>query len=148
MQKNASSDIYLYVHISIYRFRRSNMNPASEKDEQQVHIDAVARGMPPEETLYDLAELFRALGDTTRIKILSALSLSDLCVADIAALLSMNQPAISHQLRVLRQARLVRVTRRGRSSIYALDDEHVRAIFDQGFRHVRHITPEGEDLNG
>ncbi|MGI6253597.1 MAG: ArsR/SmtB family transcription factor [Aminivibrio sp.] len=124
------------------------MNSAAEKNEQQVNLEAVAREMPPEEALYDLAELFRAFGDTTRIKILSALSLSDLCVADIATLLSMNQPAISHQLRVLRQARLVRVTRKGRSSIYALDDEHVRAIFDQGFRHVRHTMPEGGDLHG
>ncbi len=124
------------------------MKSDAEKDELQTHLETVAREMPPEETLYDLAELFRALGDTTRIKILSALSFSDLCVADIATLLSMNQPAISHQLRVLRQARLVRVTRKGRSSIYALDDEHVRAIFDQGFRHVRHITPEGGDIHG
>ncbi|MGI6782882.1 MAG: ArsR/SmtB family transcription factor [Aminivibrio sp.] len=124
------------------------MNSSVEKDGKFINLEAVAGEMPPEEALYDLAELFRAFGDTTRIKILSALSLSDLCVADIAELLSMSQPAISHQLRVLRQARLVRVTRKGRSSIYALDDEHVRTIFDQGFRHVRHITPEGGENHG
>lgn len=108
-------------------------------------VPDVAARMPEEETLYELADLFRVFGDSTRIKILCALSVSDLCVADIAALLSMNQSAISHQLRVLKQARLVRAVRRGRSSIYGLDDDHVRTIFDQGFRHVRHIAPPPEE---
>jgi ArsR family transcriptional regulator len=106
--------------------------------------EEVSFRMPDEETLYELADLFRVFGDSTRIKILCALSVSDLCVADIASLLSMNQSAISHQLRVLKQARLVRVSRKGRSSVYALDDDHVRTIFDQGFRHVRHIAPSSE----
>lgn len=101
-------------------------------------LDGTRARMPDEEDLYELSDLFRVFGDTTRIKILCALSLSDLRVADIAQLLSMTQSAISHQLRVLKQARLVRVTRRGRSAIYGLDDDHVRTIFDQGFRHVRH----------
>jgi len=100
--------------------------------------------MPDERTLYELADLFRVFGDSTRIKILCALSVSDLCVADIASLLSMTQSAISHQLRVLKQVRLVRVARKGRSSVYSLDDDHVRTIFDQGFRHVRHIAPSSE----
>lgn len=104
--------------------------------------------MPKEEILYELADLFRVFGDTTRIKILCALSLSDLCVADIAALLGMSQPAISHQLRVLRQARLVRVARRGRRAVYGLDDDHVRTIFAQGFDHVRHIAEKGADVHG
>ena len=104
--------------------------------------------MPKEEILYELADLFRVFGDTTRIKILCALSLSDLCVADIAALLGMSQPAISHQLRVLRQARLVRVARRGRQAVYGLNDDHVRTIFAQGFDHVRHIAEKGADIHG
>lgn len=104
--------------------------------------------MPKEEILYELADLFRVFGDTTRIKILCALSLSDLCVADIAALLGMSQPAISHQLRVLRQARLVRVARRGRQAVYGLDDDHVRTIFAQGIDHVRHIAEKGADVHG
>ncbi len=110
-------------------------------------MEEIAAAMPKEEVLYELADLFRVFGDTTRIKILWALSLSDLCVADIAELLSMNQPAISHQLRVLRQARLVRVTRRGRRSVYGLDDDHVRTIFAQGFDHVRHIAEKGADIH-
>ena len=107
-------------------------------------LSRVSAEMPADETLYELADLFRVFGDTTRIKILCALSVSDLCVADIAALLSMTQSAISHQLRVLKQARLVRVTRRGRSSIYGRDDGHVRTIFEHGCRHVRDIAP-GEE---
>ncbi|HPE65078.1 MAG TPA: metalloregulator ArsR/SmtB family transcription factor [Synergistales bacterium] len=106
--------------------------------------DEVSSRMPDERTLYELADLFRVFGDSTRIKILCALSVSDLCVADIASLLSMTQSAISHQLRVLKQVRLVRVARKGRSSVYSLDDDHVRTIFDQGFRHVRHIAPSSE----
>ena len=123
------------------------MNPvpfASQDDPARMKPEEVSARMPDEETLYELADLFRVFGDSTRIKILCALSVSDLCVADIATLLSMNQSAISHQLRVLKQARLVRVTREGRSSIYGLDDDHVRTIFDQGFRHVRHIAPATE----
>ncbi len=124
------------------------MNPipsSSPDDLARMTPEEVSSRMPDEEMLYELADLFRVFGDSTRIKILCALSVSDLCVADIATLLSMNQSAISHQLRVLKQARLVRVTREGRSSIYGLDDDHVRSIFDQGFRHVRHIVPEGRE---
>ena len=120
------------------------MNHISQEEMNQSGLSRVSAEMPADEMLYELADLFRVFGDTTRIKILCALSVSDLCVADIAALLSMNQSAISHQLRVLKQARLVRVARRGRSSIYGLDDDHVRTIFEQGFRHVRHIAP-GEE---
>lgn len=117
-----------------------------DRGEISPNLAEVASHMPDDETLYELADLFRVFGDSTRIKILCALSASDLCVAEIAALLGMNQSAISHQLRVLKQARLVRVTRRGRSSIYGLDDDHVRTIFEQGFRHVRHIAPgSGEE---
>lgn len=124
------------------------MNHISQEEMNQSGLSRVSAEMPADETLYELADLFRVFGDTTRIKILCALSVSDLCVADIAALLSMNQSAISHQLRVLKQARLVRVTRRGRSSIYGLDDDHVRTIFEQGFRHVRHIAPGEEESHG
>lgn len=106
--------------------------------------EEVSSRMPDERMLYELADLFRMFGDSTRIKILCALSVSDLCVADIASLLSMTQSAISHQLRVLKQGRLVRVARKGRSSVYSLDDDHVRTIFDQGFQHVRHIVPSSE----
>ncbi|MBL3539334.1 helix-turn-helix transcriptional regulator [Aminivibrio sp.] len=124
------------------------MNQLIQDESMQNGLSRVSTEMPPDEMLYELADLFRVFGDTTRIKILCALSVSDLCVADIAALLSMNQSAISHQLRVLKQARLVRVARKGRSSIYGLDDDHVRTIFEQGFRHVRHSASGEEDVHG
>lgn len=104
-----------------------------------IHEEVVVKvreSMPGEETLYDLAELFKVFGDTTRIKILCALFESEMCVCDIAALLSMNQSAISHQLRVLKQARLVKYRKDGKIVYYSLDDEHVKQIFDQGLVHI------------
>ena len=83
-----------------------------------------------------LSEFFKVFGDVTRIKILYLLSRSDLCVHDITSLLEMNQSAISHQLRILKQARLVRYRRNGRSICYSLDDDHVKQIFIQGFEHI------------
>ncbi len=99
-------------------------------------VTKVRESMPMEETLYDLAELFKVFGDTTRIKILCALFESEMCVCDIAALLCMNQSAISHQLRVLKQARLVKYRKEGKVVYYSLDDEHVKQIFDHGLVHV------------
>ena len=99
-------------------------------------IDSVQDKMPEEETLYDLAELFKIFGDSTRIRILYVLFESEMCVYDIAQLLSMTQSAISHQLRLLKQARLVKFRREGRTVIYSLSDDHVRTIINQGMAHV------------
>jgi ArsR family transcriptional regulator len=99
-------------------------------------VNEVKKKMPGEENLYDLAELFKVFGDTTRIKILWALAESDMCVCDIAVLLNMTQSAISHQLRVLKQARLVKNRKEGKIVFYSLDDEHVKQIFDQGMVHI------------
>lgn len=99
-------------------------------------VETVRKTMPEEETLYDMAELFKVFGDTTRIKILCALLESEMCVCDIATLLSMNQSAISHQLRVLKQARLVKYRKDGKVVYYSLDDEHIKHIFDQGLIHM------------
>jgi ArsR family transcriptional regulator, lead/cadmium/zinc/bismuth-responsive transcriptional repressor len=104
-----------------------------------IHEDTVnqVRGkMPSEENLYDLAELFKVFGDSTRIKILWALVEAEMCVCDIAVLLNMTQSAISHQLRLLKQARLVRYRKEGKIVFYALDDAHVKQIFDQGLIHI------------
>lgn len=104
-----------------------------------IHEDIVNRvrgKMPEEETLYDLAEVFKVFGDTTRIRILWALDEAEMCVCDIAALLDMTQSAISHQLRILKQAKLVRTRKEGKVVYYSLDDEHVRLIFDQGLTHI------------
>ena len=92
--------------------------------------------LPDEEALYDLAELFKVFGDTTRVRILYTLFGSEKCVCDIAELLGMTQSAISHQLRVLKQARLVRSYREGKQIYYFLADEHVRTIIGQGMDHV------------
>ncbi|MBQ6346231.1 MAG: helix-turn-helix transcriptional regulator [Clostridia bacterium] len=92
--------------------------------------------MPDEERLYDLAELFKVFGDTTRIRILYVLFEAEMCVCDIAEILNMTQSAISHQLRVLKQARLVRNRREGKQIYYSLADDHVRTIIGQGMDHI------------
>lgn len=89
-----------------------------------------------EEILYDLADLFKVFSDTTRIKILFALMDKDLCVADIAETIGASQSAVSHQLRILKQARLVKFQREGKNVIYALSDNHVHTMLDQGMTHI------------
>ncbi|MEG2429589.1 MAG: metalloregulator ArsR/SmtB family transcription factor [Clostridia bacterium] len=99
-------------------------------------VENVNKNMPKEETLFDLAELFKVFGDTTRIKILYVLFESEMCVCDIAQLLNMSTSAISHQLRVLKQLRLVKLRRDGKTVFYSLSDDHVRTIIDQGMEHI------------
>ena len=108
-------------------------------DFYQVHEDvvkAVKDKMPEDGALYDLAELFKVFGDSTRIRILYVLFESEMCVCDIAQLLSMTQSAISHQLRILKQAKLVKSRREGKSVFYSLADSHVYSIIIQGFEHI------------
>ncbi len=100
-------------------------------------VDSVKAKMPPVDRLYDLAELFKVFGDTTRIRILWALTEEEMCVCDISSLLDMSQSAISHQLRVLKANRLVKNRRDGKVVYYSLDDAHIRNIFEQGFRHIQ-----------
>ena len=105
----------------------------------QVHDDIVSEvtsQLPDDEILYDLAELFKVFGDSTRFKILYALSERELCVCDISELIGVSQTAISHQLRVLKGAKLVKYRREGKNVFYALDDDHVRSIINQGMEHV------------
>lgn len=92
--------------------------------------------MPDEELLYDLADLFKVFGDTTRIKILYALMGAELCVADIAETIGATQSAVSHQLRTLKQSRLVRAKRDGKNVIYSLSDDHVYTMLAQGMTHI------------
>ena len=100
-------------------------------------VENVRRQMPGEDTLYDLAELFRIFGDSTRIRILYVLFEAEMCVCDIAALLGMTQSAISHQLRALKNARLVKARREGKTIFYSLADDHVKTILGQGIDHIR-----------
>lgn len=105
----------------------------------QVHPDAVERVrklLPRDETLYDLAELFKIFGDSTRVKILYALLESELCVCDIAKLMDVSQSAVSHQLRVLKASKLVKFRREGKTIFYSLADDHVVSILSQGMEHI------------
>ena len=105
-----------------------------------VHEDAVAQvlaALPDDETLYDLSELFRVFGDSTRIKILYVLFESELCVCDIAQLLGLTQSAVSHQLRILKTNRLVKPRKDGKTVFYSLSDDHVRKIIAQGIDHIK-----------
>ena len=101
-------------------------------------LKIVNETMPSEEKLYDLAELFKVFGDSTRIRILYVLFESEVCVCDLAAVLNMTQSAISHQLKILKQSKLVKSRREGKSIFYSLDDEHVRSIIAQGREHIEH----------
>jgi len=92
------------------------------------------------ETASQLSEIFQAMSDPTRLRIISLLSRHELCVCDIAAALNMTQSAISHQLRVLRLADLVKFRKEGRITWYSLDDEHVESLFQQGISHIGHVT--------
>lgn len=100
-------------------------------------IKRVKDKMIDENTAFILADLFKVLGDGTRIKIINALFLSEMCVCDIAHLLGMNQSAISHQLKVLKNARLVKYRKDGKVVYYSLDDSHIQDIFNMGLTHIR-----------
>ncbi|MDE6763395.1 MAG: metalloregulator ArsR/SmtB family transcription factor [Oscillospiraceae bacterium] len=99
-------------------------------------VKAIAEKLPDEELLYDVAELFKVFGDSTRVRIICALFESEMCVCDIAGVLNMTQSAISHQLRVLKQARLVKYRREGKTVFYSLADGHIQTIFNQAFEHI------------
>ncbi len=99
-------------------------------------VKKVNEVIPDEEILYDLAELFKIFGDSTRIKILYVLFEAEMCVCDIAQVLNMSPSAISHQLRILKQSQLIKFRREGKSVFYSLSDNHVRSILDQGIEHI------------
>lgn len=104
-----------------------------------IHSDKVDRAkklMPSEDTLYDVAELFKVFGDSTRVRILSAISTGEMCVCDIAYLLTMTKSAVSHQLRILRTAKLVKGRRSGKEIYYSPSDDHVAKIISMALEHV------------
>lgn len=102
----------------------------------EAKVTAVRNSMPPEEILVRLAETFRVLGDPTRVRILQALSLEELCVCDIASLLATTKSAVSHQLRLLRSLRIVKFRKDGRIVYYSLDDSHVGNLLREGLSHI------------
>lgn len=99
-------------------------------------VNSILEQQPDDEILYDLAELFKVFGDSTRIKILYSMFENELCVNDIAKLLNLSQSSVSHQLRILKSSKLVKFRREGKSIFYSLDDEHVRTIISMGMEHV------------
>ena len=117
------------------------------------YMNSCSDVMTIDQTALDgLTEIFRVLGDPTRLRILDVLSRGELCVSDLASQLRHTESAVSHQLRLLRSARIVRARREGRMIFYSLDDTHVLTLFEQGLRHVQeagHLSPRlGEDLTG
>ncbi len=99
-------------------------------------VSYVAEKMPELDDLFEVAELFKAFGDLTRARIICALTQAEMCVSDLSVLLEMNQSAVSHQLRLLKQARLVKTRRDGKIRYYSLADEHIQKLFQVAFEHV------------
>lgn len=109
-------------------------------DCEAIHADIVnevKKRIPKDEDIYDLSDFFKVLGDSTRMKIIWALDESEMCVCDIAVLLNMTKSAISHQLRALRNAELVKFRKEGKTVYYSLKDDHVRDIYEQGMEHIK-----------
>lgn len=100
-------------------------------------VDKVRQSIPEEDELYDLSDFFKVLGDSTRARIISALDINEMCVCDLAVLLNMTKSAISHQLRSLKEANLVKFRKEGKVVFYSLTDDHVKDIFEKGLEHVR-----------
>ena len=103
----------------------------------QDKVQPIQKLITQEGTIQQLAETFKILGDPLRLKIIFALSKTELCVCDIACLLGASDSAVSHQLRLLRAQRLVKYRKEGKMAFYSLDDEHIERLFDEGMRHVR-----------
>ncbi len=110
-------------------------------------ICAVQNKLPDSSALRELADLFKLFGDSTRISILWALSESEMCVCDLCALLKMKQPAVSHQLKNLKQARIVKSRRDGQVVYYSLGDEHIRKLLDLGISHAQELLFDRRDLH-
>ena len=119
-------------------FKKSS-SESGENIKKNIRENPAAIGFDDDRLMVELADFFKVLGDTTRIKILSLLFERDMYVNEIANRLGISQSAISHQLRVLKQARLVRYRRMGREISYGLDDEHVREVFEKAYEHVKEI---------
>ncbi len=121
-----------------------NLEPGESYDSceaQQVHEGAVSRARSKaidEAPVQRLSDIFKVMGDPTRLRIINALSAGEMCVCDIAAALGMEHSAISHQLRILKAMRLVKFRKEGKSAYYSLDDEHMLTLFNEGLKHAQH----------
>lgn len=111
-----------------------------EKNCSNEIINKVKPNMPDTKVLYELSDFFKVMGDSTRIQLLWALEESEMCVNDLAALLNMTKSAVSHQLKVLKTAKLVRPAKKGKNVFYALDDYHVKDILEKALEHIEHTN--------
>lgn len=140
--RNAAG-VFLLFHNFVFIKEDTRMSEKEKEidccEENVVHenlLTEVRRKLPPEEALYDLAELFKVFGDSTRVRILFVLLEEEVCVCDLSDMLSMTPSAISHQLKILSRAKLIRSRREGKSVFYSLSDDHVRTMLDQGMEHI------------
>ena len=119
--------------------------PSCEIRETHPHLmDHAKQAMPDEDTLFALADLYKIFGDSTRLRILYVLYDTELCVCDIAELCDISVSAISHQLRLLKQSRLVKFRKQGKSVFYSLADDHIHTILSQGMEHIGELIPHNE----
>lgn len=102
-------------------------------------VEKIKKTFPSDETIFHLAELFKVFGDSSRMKILCALMQGELCVCDLSCIIGSTPSATSHQLRILKQAKLVKYQKRGKVVYYSLDDDHVKEIYEKGLNHVEEI---------
>ena len=121
------------------REEKLNDNFIEDEDEHTVVAEKIKSSMPDEDLLVDISELFKVFGDSTRTKILAALSCSECCVCCLSSVLGMSVSAVSHQLRILRQSKLVKTRRIGKEIYYSLDDEHIGEIFSTALEHVKEL---------
>lgn len=117
---------------------KENISCEVESSNMEI-VKEVKQKLLPDEEIFDLAELFKVFGDSTRMKIINALMMKELCVCDIAEITNSTASAISHQLRVLKQAKLVKYRKDGKSVYYSLDDDHVKEIFEKGREHIEEV---------
>lgn len=125
-----------YKHMNNYSRVGGKEHIMENEDINIEKIENIKVNMPTDEFLFDMAELFKVFGDSTRMKIISALLDNELCVGEIAEITNTTSSAISHQLRVLKQAKLVKYRREGKTIVYSLDDEHVRQLYELGEKHI------------
>ena len=124
------------VYKEVFLIKKDKIECCNEEHIHSDKVNDVIMNMPSDEELYDIAELFKVFGDSTRIKILYALSKSEMCVCDIGEILNVSQSAVSHQLRMLKQMQLVKFRREGKSIYYSLSDEHIKLILEMGMEHI------------
>ncbi len=120
--------------------------PVCKRESIGDYVEAVASSLPPDERIIELAEFLEAFGDSSRVKILLALSKRELCTCDLSAITGLSVSAVSHQLRVLRDKKLVKYRREGRNVYYSLDDEHVAAILNIALKHIGEESEENEEV--